>query len=32
MQLASKVELRQWPFSDKAFRQFVADVVALKDQ
>jgi hypothetical protein len=32
MQLASKVELRQWPFSDKAFRQFVADVIALKAQ
>jgi hypothetical protein len=30
--LAQKVERAEWPFSDKAFREFVADVKALKSQ
>jgi beta-lactamase class D len=30
--LAGKVERAEWPFSDKAFREFVADVKALKSQ
>lgn len=30
--LASKVDRAEWPFSDKAFAQFVADVTALKAQ
>lgn len=30
VQLASKVERAEWPFSDKAFAQFVADVKTLK--
>jgi hypothetical protein len=30
--LAQKVERAEWPFSDRAFREFVADVKALKSQ
>jgi hypothetical protein len=30
--LAGKVERNEWPFSDRAFREFVADVKALKSQ
>jgi hypothetical protein len=30
--LAQKVERAEWPFSDKAFREFVGDVKALKSQ
>jgi hypothetical protein len=30
--LSQKVERAEWPFSDKAFREFVADVKALKSQ
>jgi hypothetical protein len=30
--LAQKVERAEWPFSDNAFREFVADVKALKSQ
>ena len=30
VQLASKVERAEWPFSDRAFAQFVSDVKALK--
>jgi hypothetical protein len=30
--LAGKMARAEWPFSDKAFRQFVADVEALKSQ
>lgn len=30
--LAQKVERAEWPFSDKAFREFVADVKSLKSQ
>jgi hypothetical protein len=30
--LAQKVERAEWPFSDKAFREFVSDVKALKNQ
>jgi hypothetical protein len=30
--LAGKVERAEWPFSDRAFREFVADVKALKSQ
>jgi hypothetical protein len=30
--LAQKVERAEWPFSDKAFREFVADVKGLKSQ
>ena len=30
--LAQKVERAEWPFSDKAFREFVSDVKALKSQ
>lgn len=32
MQIAQKVEMFQWPFSDQAFRQFVADITALRSQ
>jgi hypothetical protein len=32
MQIVSKVERFEWPFSDKAFRQFAADMRALRDQ
>jgi len=32
MQLAEKVQNFQWPFSDQAFRQFVADITALRSQ
>jgi hypothetical protein len=32
MQLAEKVQNMQWPFSDQAFRQFVADITALRSQ
>jgi len=30
--LSQKVERAEWPFSDKAFREFVADVKSLKSQ
>ena len=30
--LAQKVERAEWPFSDRAFGEFVADVKALKSQ
>jgi hypothetical protein len=30
--LAGKVERAEWPFSDRAFREFVADVKSLKSQ
>jgi hypothetical protein len=30
VQLASKVERAEWPFSDKAFAEFVSDVKTLK--
>lgn len=32
MQLYEKVQAFHWPFSDPAFRQFILDVKALKDQ
>jgi hypothetical protein len=31
MQIASKVELHLWPWSDPAFSEFVKDVIALRD-
>lgn len=32
VQVASKIERAEWPFSDRAFAEFVADVKALRQQ